>query len=113
MKQGSKSFCVAGNYGKGKILVFGHGLLYSLADNQEGSHKKFLQNAIKWMVGDKTHILTGQLYQIGGWAEFNWDYLDIKLSRKKIEKPEEFNNLDVICGCYYSNWPSTLNQTAI
>jgi hypothetical protein len=109
MKQGEKDFCVAGNYGKGKIFLFGHGLIYSLSNVQEGSLKRLLQNILKWMVGSKPKISAGLLYEKGGWNDFGWNSLDTSVISKVIEKPEEFQNYDVICGAYYSYYPSVLN----
>ncbi len=61
------------------------------------------------MVGSKPKISAGLLYEKGGSNDFGWNYLDISVISKLIEKPEKFQNYDVICGAYFSHYPAVLN----
>ena len=57
-----KDFSIAGKFGKGKIFLFGHTILYQNRIADKPSHKKFLQNIVKWMCGSKPNIVMGLLH---------------------------------------------------
>lgn len=63
LKNSDQSFGVFGNFGKGKVFTFGHPVIFSKKISQDAPSRRFIQNIINWMTGNKKEqISVGLLF---------------------------------------------------
>ncbi len=116
LKNSDQSFGVFGNFGKGKVFAFGHPVIFGKQVSQNAPSRRFIQNILNWMTGNKKEqISVGLLFKSGDdWPSYSWDQnLEMKISSKFVESAEEFSSQDIICVTYYSHYPKALTPEVI